>query len=65
MNDQRCCEEALYDIPLLRGFAGLDAGVDTMPVRLRYSTSKQMFAEVNAILSEQGWLLYFYLLIWL
>ena len=24
-------EEALHDIPLLRGFSGLDAGVDTMP----------------------------------
>jgi IS5 family transposase len=60
-------EEALHDVPLLRHFAGLDAGVDTMPDETtilnfrhlleRHGLSKQLFAEVNGLLTEQGLLL--------
>lgn len=60
-------EEALHDIPLLRGFSGLDAGVDTIPDETtilnfrhlleRFGLSKQMFVEVNAMLCEKGLLL--------
>ena len=60
-------EEALHDVPLLRHFAGLDAGVDTMPDETtilhfrhlleRHGLSKQIFAEVNGLLTEQGLLL--------
>ncbi|OIQ79948.1 transposase DDE domain protein [mine drainage metagenome] len=60
-------EEALHDIPLLRHFAGLDAGVDTMPDETtilnfrqlleQHGLSKQMFAAVNGLLTEQGLLL--------
>lgn len=57
-------EEALHDIPLLRQFAGLDAFEDVMPdestiLRFRHlleanSLAAAMFAEVSALLSEQG-----------
>lgn len=57
-------EEALHDVPLLRQFAGLDAFEDTMPdestiLRFRHLLEKHdlavaIFAEVNAVLSEQG-----------
>ena len=60
-------EEALHDVPLLRHCAGLDAGVDTMPDETtilhfrhlleRHGLSKQLFAEVNGLLTEQGLLL--------
>lgn len=60
-------EEALHDVPLLRHFAGLDAGTDTMPDETtilnfrhlleRHGLSKQLFAEVNGLLTEQGLLL--------
>ena len=60
-------EEALHDVPLLRHFAGLDAGVDTMPDETtilhfrhlleQHGLSKQLFAEVNGLLTEQGRLL--------
>ena len=60
-------EEALHDVPLLRHFAGLDAGVDTMPDETtilnfqhlleRRGLSKQIFSEVNGLLMEQGLLL--------
>lgn len=60
-------EEALHDIPLLRHFAGLDAGVDTMPDETtilnfrhlleKHGLSQQMFAAVNGLLTEQGLLL--------
>lgn len=60
-------EEALHDVPLLRHFAGLDAGVDTMPDETtilnfrhlleRHGLSKQIFAEVNGLLTEKGLLL--------
>jgi IS5 family transposase len=60
-------EEALHDVPLLRHFAGLDAGVDTMPDETtilnfrhlleRHGLSKQLFAEVNGLLTEKGLLL--------
>ncbi len=60
-------EEALHDVPLLRHFAVLDAGVDTMPDETtilnfrhlleRNGLAKQIFAEVNGLLTEQGLLL--------
>ena len=60
-------EEALHDVPLLRRFADLDAGVDTLPDETtilnfrhlleRNGLSKQIFAEVNGLLIEQGLLL--------
>jgi IS5 family transposase len=60
-------EEALHDVPLLRHFAGLDAGMDTMPDETtilnfrhlleRHGLSKRIFAEVNGLLTEQGLLL--------
>jgi len=60
-------EEALHDVPLLRHFAGLDAGVDTIPDETtilnfrhlleRHGLSKQIFFEVNGLLTEQGLLL--------
>jgi IS5 family transposase len=60
-------EEALHDVPLIRHFAGLDAGEDTMPYEStilhfrhlleRHGLSKQIFAEVNGLLAEQGLLL--------
>lgn len=60
-------EEALHDFPLLRHFAGLDAGVDTIPDETtilnfrhlleRHGLSKQIFSKVNSLLSEQGLLL--------
>jgi IS5 family transposase len=60
-------EEALHDVPLLRHFADLDAGVDTLPDETtilnfrhlleRHGLSKQIFAEVNRLLTGQGLLL--------
>lgn len=60
-------EEALHDIPLLRRFAGLDAGTETMPDETtilnfrhlleHHHLSDQLFAEVNALLTEKGLLL--------
>lgn len=60
-------EEALHEVPLLRHFAGLDAGTDTMPDETtilnfrhlleRYSLSSALFAEVNGLLLERGLLL--------
>jgi IS5 family transposase len=60
-------EETLHDVPLLWHFAGLDAGVDTMPdestilhfrhLLERHGLSKPLFAEVNGLLTEQGLLL--------
>jgi IS5 family transposase len=60
-------EEALHDIPLLRRFAGLDAGTDTLPdettilnfrhLLQTHRLSARLFAEVNALLTEKGLLL--------
>lgn len=60
-------EEALHEVPLLRRFAGLDAGVDTMPDETtilnfrhlleRHALSSALFTEVNTMLSEKGLLL--------
>jgi IS5 family transposase len=60
-------EEALHEVPLLRHFAGLDAGTDTMPDETtilnfrhlleRHSLSSALFAEVNGLLLERGLLL--------
>lgn len=60
-------EEALHDMPLLRRFAGLDAGTDTLPdettilnfrhLLQTHRLSARLFAEVNALLAEKGLLL--------
>ncbi len=60
-------EEALHEVPLLRRFAGLDAGNDTMPDETtilnfrhlleRHDLADKIFAEVNVMLSEKGLLL--------
>ena len=60
-------EEALHDIPLLRGFAGLDAGLEMLPDETtilnfrhlleRHGLSKRLFAEVTSLLTERGLLL--------
>ena len=60
-------EEALHDVPLLRHFADQDADVDTLPDETtilsfrylleRHGLSKQIFAEVNRLLTGQGLLL--------
>lgn len=60
-------EEALHDIPLLRAFAGLDAGVDAMPDETtilkfrrrleRHDLADALLAEVNALLVERGLML--------
>lgn len=60
-------EEALHDIPLLRRFAGLDAGADTLPdettilnfrhLLQSHGLSSRLLAEVNAMLTEKGLLL--------
>lgn len=60
-------EESLHDIPLLRRFAGLDAGVDTLPdettilnfrhLLQSHGLSSRLLAEVNALLAEKGLLL--------
>lgn len=64
-------EEALHGLPLLRHFAGLDAGMDTMPDETtilnflhrleRHGLSKQIFAEVSGLLispAKSGGFLY-------
>lgn len=60
-------EEALHDMPLLRGFAGLDAGTSRLPdettiLRFRrlletHDLAGSLFNEVAAMLAEQGLLL--------
>jgi IS5 family transposase len=60
-------EEALHDVPLLRHFAGLEAGEETMSDETtilhfrhlleRHGLSKLLFAEVNSLLTEKGLLL--------
>jgi IS5 family transposase len=60
-------EEALHDIPLLREFAGLDAGVDAMPdettiLKFRrlletHQLAQTLFNETAACLAEKGLLL--------
>ncbi|NLR75293.1 IS5 family transposase [Leeia sp. IMCC25680] len=60
-------EEARHDIPLMRAFAGLDAGNDRMPDETtilnfrhlleRHQLAPQQLAAVNALLSQQGLLL--------
>ena len=60
-------EEALHDIPLLRDFAGLDAGDSRLPDETtilrfrrlleRHDLARSLFSEVTALLSEQGLLL--------
>ena len=60
-------EEALYDVPLFREFAGLDGGMTRLPdestiLRFRHllethGLAAQMLALVNEILSEKGLML--------
>ncbi|SKD01828.1 IS5 family transposase [Paraburkholderia hospita] len=60
-------EEALYDVPLYRDFAGLDGGMTRLPdestiLRFRHllethGLAAQMLALVNEILSEKGLML--------
>jgi IS5 family transposase len=60
-------EEALYDTPMFREFAGLDAGEDNLPdestiLRFRHlleahNLSLQILATVNATLAAKGLLL--------
>jgi IS5 family transposase len=60
-------EEALYDVPLYREFAGLDEGITRLPdestiLRFRYllethGLAVQMLTLVNEILSEKGLML--------
>lgn len=60
-------EEALHDIPMLREFAGLDAGEEAMPdettiLKFRrlletHSLAQALFDETAALLAEQGLLL--------
>jgi IS5 family transposase len=57
-------EDALHDIPVLRGFAGLDAGESRMPdettiLNFRHlleahQLAESLFAEVVSLLAEQG-----------
>ncbi len=57
-------EEALYEIPLLRAFVGIDAGRDLIPdestiLRFRrlleqHGLAQSIFAEVQAVLLEKG-----------
>lgn len=60
-------EEALHDMPVMRAFAGLDAGVDAIPdettiLNFRHlleahGLAEAVFAEVNRLLAEKGLLL--------
>ena len=60
-------EEALHDVPMLREFAGLDAGEDVMPdettiLKFRHLLEKHhlaqsLFAETTAQLAQHGLLL--------
>lgn len=60
-------EKALHDMPLLRRFAGLDAGSDTLPdeaailnfrhLLQTHRLSARLFAEANGLLAEKGLLL--------
>jgi IS5 family transposase len=60
-------EEALHEVPLLRRFAGLDAGEDALPdestiLRFRHlleahQLAEALFNEVSALLAERGLLL--------
>jgi IS5 family transposase len=60
-------EDGLHETPLLRGFAGLDAGVDRMPdettiLNFRHllearRLAQELFQEVVALLTERGFIL--------
>src|SRR3954454_22219879 len=60
-------EEALYDSQALRGFAGIDLAVDTVPDETtilnfrhwleRHDLSRVLFEEVGAMLEERGLLM--------
>ncbi|MBU2821632.1 transposase, partial [Acidithiobacillus caldus] len=60
-------EEALYEIPLLRQFVGIDLGRDFVPDETtilkfrrlleRHGLSQAIFAEVQSVLQKKGLLL--------
>ncbi|MBU2744016.1 transposase, partial [Acidithiobacillus caldus] len=60
-------EEALYEVPLLRQFVGIDLGRDFVPDETtilksrrlleRHALAPAIFAEVQAVLQEKGLLL--------
>lgn len=60
-------EEALYDVPLMREFAGIDIGVDVVPdestlLRFRHlleanDLQRAIFERINALLRQQGLML--------
>lgn len=60
-------EEALHDVPVMRAFAGLDAGNERMPdestilhfrhLLERHQLGSQILAQVNALLSQKGLML--------
>ena len=60
-------EEALWETPLLRGFAGIELGTDTIPDETtilhfrhlleRHSLGKALFDEMASLLSERGLML--------
>ena len=60
-------EEALYDSQAMRGFAGIDLAVDTVPDETtilnfrhwleRHDLSRSLFDEVSAMLEERGLLM--------
>jgi transposase, IS5 family len=60
-------EEALHDIPVMRAFAGIDAGQDAIPdettlLHFRHlleahGLAARLFAEVNALLGQRGLML--------
>jgi len=58
------CEEALYDIPSLRRFAGIDLGSESVPdattllkfrhLLTKHQLNERLFAEVARVLQQQG-----------
>jgi IS5 family transposase len=60
----RALEDALHDMPVLRRFAGLDAGTDTLPDETtvlhfrhlleQHGLAAQIFAEVQRVLKARG-----------
>jgi IS5 family transposase len=55
-------EEALWETPLLRGFAGIELGTESIPdettiLNFRHALGKALFDEMAALLCERGLLL--------
>lgn len=63
-NSDPAMEEALYDMPLLQAFVGLDAGVDALPnessilhfrhLLERHDLARRKFEDVSSLLQAQG-----------